>query len=50
MSDGHDGEVSKGPAPEDDPFACSLCGLYLSELQRVSGHDYCRDCRREGGC
>jgi hypothetical protein len=35
--------------PENDPFACSLCGGYLNESQRVAGHDYCRDCRREGG-
>lgn len=37
------------PDPDDDPFACSLCGHYLSSVERVEGHDYCRSCRREYG-
>ena len=32
--------------PEDDPFACSLCGCYLSETDRIDGSDFCPDCRR----
>lgn len=35
------------PDPEDDPFACSICGCYLSELQRVRGDDHCESCKRE---
>lgn len=35
--------------PEDDPFACSLCGCYLGELKRVKGDDYCDACARDIG-
>jgi hypothetical protein len=37
------------PDPEDDPFACSLCGTYLPGLDRVRGEDYCGSCRSEFG-
>ena len=37
------------PDPEDDPFACSICGHPLHETERIEGHDYCRFCRREYG-
>lgn len=37
------------PDPEDDPFACSLCGHYLGESRRVQGEDYCESCEREHG-
>lgn len=37
------------PDPEDDPFACSICGGPLGELDRVEGRDYCGSCRREYG-
>lgn len=33
--------------PENDPFACSLCGCYLGERDRVAGENCCGDCRRE---
>ncbi len=33
--------------PENDPFACSLCGCYLGEAARVSGEDYCESCRHD---
>lgn len=35
--------------PEDDPFACSLCGQPLGELKRVEGEDYCDACLNEMG-
>lgn len=34
------------PDPEDDPFACDICGHYLSELKRLRG-DLCYSCQRE---
>lgn len=37
------------PDPEDDPFACSLCGVYLGTVDRIEGHDYCEGCRRQYG-
>ncbi|WEL29817.1 hypothetical protein [Haloferax volcanii] len=36
-----------GRDPADDPFACSICGCYLGEFDRVRGEDYCESCRRE---
>lgn len=33
--------------PENDPFACSLCGEFLGETKRVRGDDYCDACKRE---
>jgi len=35
------------PDPDDDPFACSLCGCYLGELTRVQGNDYCDACQHD---
>lgn len=37
------------PDPEDDPFACSLCGGYMSSRERLSESDCCDSCRREHG-
>lgn len=39
--------VSKNdrPDPEDDPFACSICGCYIGQF---SG-DYCDGCARDIG-
>lgn len=42
-------EVVDRPTPEDDPFACSLCGCYLGTAKRISGDDYCDACAREIG-
>lgn len=41
---GHDPEDR--PDPEDDPFACSKCGGYLGELERMNG-SYCESCKVE---
>jgi hypothetical protein len=35
--------------PENDPFACSICGQPLGELKRVEGEEYCDACLREYG-
>lgn len=37
------------PDPEDDPFACSICGAPLGELKRVEGEEHCDGCQREYG-
>ena len=44
-----DGGQAERPDPEDDPFACSLCGEYLCSAKRVSGEEYCDSCQRELG-
>jgi hypothetical protein len=33
--------------PERNPFACSWCGCFLSETERLGGREYCTDCHRE---
>lgn len=33
------------PSPEDDPFACSRCGVHIG----LWGSDYCDPCAREIG-
>lgn len=40
------GGAHKRPDPEDDPFACDICGHYLSELKRLKG-ELCDSCQRE---
>lgn len=35
--------------PEVDPFACSGCGVGLSEHRRIKGPDYCDACLSEMG-
>lgn len=35
--------------PEEDPFACSICGHPLHELKRVKGEEHCDACQREYG-
>lgn len=35
------------PAPEDDSFACSLCGCYLGERKRLQGDEYCDACQHD---
>lgn len=37
------------PDPEDDPFACSLCGCAIGEIKRIKGEEYCDTCAREIG-
>lgn len=48
-----DGSESSGRAslrdPEDDPFACSICGEPLGTVKRVEGEDYCDPCLSEMG-
>ena len=45
MADDH----PEPPDPEDDPFACSICGHYLVTVERVRGDDYCGSCKRQYG-
>jgi len=40
------GGVQQRPGPEDDPFACNICGHYLSELKGLRG-ELCDSCQRE---
>jgi len=50
MSNDTDDEgIDHRPDPEDDPFACSLCGCYLGEVKRISGEEYCDSCQRDIG-
>lgn len=35
------------PDPEDDPFACSICGQPLATVTRIEGEEYCTACTRE---
>lgn len=37
------------PDPEDDPFACSLCGCALGSVKRLAGEEYCDPCQRDHG-
>lgn len=45
----NDSEQGTDRDPEDDPFACSICGEPLGEVKRVEGDDYCDACQREYG-
>ena len=36
------------PDPEDDPFACSICGCYIGELKRIKGEP-CDACLADMG-
>jgi len=35
--------------PEDNPFACSICGTYLSSRQRIEHPGYCDLCMTDSG-
>lgn len=35
--------------PEDDPFACGICGCSLPESKRILGEEYCDGCQRTYG-
>ncbi|GAA1280372.1 hypothetical protein GCM10009725_30190 [Aeromicrobium tamlense] len=36
--------------PEKDPFACSICGTYLGDIQRATApHDLCWGCSPDTG-
>jgi hypothetical protein len=48
MSEGPNAEVAQ-PAPEEDPFSCSICGQPLGLTTRVEGGEYCDGCLREYG-
>lgn len=37
------------PDPQDDPFACSICGAPLGESKRVEGEEHCDGCLRDAG-
>lgn len=44
-----DQQQADRPNPEEDPFACSLCGCALGTAKRISGEEYCDACQREHG-
>lgn len=46
MSDGLR-KATERPAPEDDPFVCSMCGVAIGELKRVRGDEHCDSCQHD---
>ena len=40
---------SKGLTPEENPFACNICGGSLTSRERIVEDGVCDDCKREHG-
>jgi len=47
MSDAESRNGTERPAPEDDPFVCSRCGVAIGGAKRIRGDEYCDDCQHD---
>lgn len=49
MSNDTSERATEQPDVEDDPFACTGCGCYISEHKRIRGEGYCDACLADMG-